>query len=88
MDKMESFIYSVSRFVFGLGIGLALTSVYVIVSSGPDLLGPRQAGADIVRLEPVIVTISAERFAAIESQALQAQAAATTHVYGSGPLKV
>ena len=38
MKIIESFVHGIGRFVFGLGIGFALTSAYVIVSSAPDLL--------------------------------------------------
>ncbi len=86
MEKMESFIYSMSRFVFGLGVGLALTSAYVIVTGAPDLMVTRPAGGDVVLLEPVVVTISAARFDAIRAEA--EPAGKTLHLFGKGPQQV
>jgi hypothetical protein len=86
MDRMESLIYSMSRFVFGLGIGLAVTSAYVIVSSGPDLLAPKMATADVVRLDPIIVRIAPERFDAIRDE--PEGPPPSKHVYGAGPQSV
>jgi hypothetical protein len=85
-ERIERFVAGAGRFVFGLGIGVALTSVYVIVSSAPDLLSGRPTPADIVRLDPVVVTISAERFAEIHAEA--DVPAKPAHVYGAGPRQV
>ena len=68
MDKMDGWVAGVGRFVFGLGIGLALTSAYVIVSGRPDVLGTSKPEAEVVRLDPVVVTISAERFAELRAE--------------------
>jgi hypothetical protein len=86
MESMERFIYSMSRFVFGLGIGLALTSAWVIVTTGGDLLLGRPVAAEVVRLDPVEVTISAERYDAIRADADVVRRA--VHVYGGGPQQV
>jgi len=86
MERKEGFISNLGRFAVGLGIGLALTSAYVIVTSGADLLTGKPAAADIVRLDPVEVTISAERFAAIQAEA--EPSTKTVHVYGAGPKAV
>ena len=82
MDRMEGFLYSMSRFVFGLGIGLALTSAYVIVTSQADLLGPRAAAADVVKLDPIVVTIPAAQFDAIRTEA--EPPSTMVHVFGAG----
>jgi hypothetical protein len=84
--RIERFVAGAGRFVFGLGIGFALTSVYVIVSSAPDLLSGRPTPADVIRLDPVVVTISAERFAELHGEADAPLKA--THVYGGGPRQV
>ena len=85
MKTKESLISDVSRFVFGLGIGLALTSAYVIVTSAPDLLG-EPAAAEVVRLDPVVVTISSKAFDEIHAEA--EQPAKKMHVLGAGLLQV
>lgn len=86
MKTKESFVHGMGRFVFGLGIGFALTSVYVIVASGPDLLTGKPAASDVIHLDPVVVTISSKRFDEIHAEAeLPAQKA---HVYGAGALQV
>jgi hypothetical protein len=86
MKTKESFVYSMGRFVFGLGIGFALTSVYVIVASGPDLLTGKPAASDVIHLDPVVVTIAGRRFDEIYAGAqLPPQKA---HVYGAGALQV
>ena len=46
-QRIERLVAGASRFVFGVGIGFALTSVYVIVSSAPDLLSGRPLPADV-----------------------------------------
>jgi hypothetical protein len=86
MKTKESFVYSMGRFVFGLGIGFALTSVYVIVASGPDLLSGKPAASDVIHLDPVVVTISSKRFDEIYAEAdLPAQ---KVHLYGAGARQV
>ena len=59
---IDSLIRGLGRFVFGLGVGLALTSAVVIVANGPALEAREVRPADVIRLDPVIVTMSAERF--------------------------
>jgi hypothetical protein len=86
MERMESFIHGIGRFVFGLGVGLALTSVYVIVTSAPDLMATRTGAGDVVLLEPVVVTISAARFDAIRTEA--APASRPVHLFGRGPQQI
>jgi hypothetical protein len=86
MKTKESFVYSVGRFVFGLGIGFALTSAYVIVASGPDLLTGKPAASDVIHLDPVVVTISSKRFDEIYAEA--ELPAKKMHVYGAGALQV
>ncbi len=83
MKTIERIIRTLSRFVFGLGVGLALTSAYVIVTSGAALTGRPPAARDVVRLDPVVVTISRERFDTLYAEAHPPEKIA--HVYGRGP---
>jgi hypothetical protein len=85
MKTIERIIHSISRFVFGLGVGLALTSAYVIVASGPDLLGAK-VPTEVVHLDPVEVKISAERFKEIRAEA--EPPTKIVHVFGKGPQQV
>ncbi len=85
MKKIDSMLHSLGRFVFGMGLGVALTSTYVIVTGAPDLLAPVPA-VEVVRLDPVVVTISRERFDAIYAESEPAKEA--VHAYGRGPQRV
>ena len=62
MNTIDHILRGLGRFVFGLGVGLALTSAVVIVANGPAFEARDVRPADVIRLDPVIVTISAERF--------------------------
>ena len=62
MNTIDRIFRGLGRFVFGLGVGLALTSAVVIVANGPAIEARDVRPDDVVRLDPVIVTISAERF--------------------------
>lgn len=68
MKTIEKLYEWVSRFAVGLGSGLALVCAYVIVTGDPGLGTSPAAQPEVVRLEPVVVTISAERFAAIQAE--------------------
>lgn len=69
MKALEKISHTVGRFAVGIGLGLALVCAYVIVSSAPALDAPPAARpAGVVRLDPVAVTISAERFDAIRAE--------------------
>ncbi len=70
----NNLIHDLGRFVVGLGLGLALTSAYVVVTAVPDLLAPVPP-VEAVRLDPVVVTISAERFDALRAEMAGADAA-------------
>jgi hypothetical protein len=85
MELKDRLIADVGRFVFGLGIGIALTSAYVVVTSAPDLLGTPVA-ADVVRLDPVIVTASKQHVDAVRDEA--DEPAPRKHVFGAGPKQV
>jgi hypothetical protein len=85
MRTKDRLISDVGRFVFGLCIGLALTSAYVVVTSAPDLLG-QPVDAEVVRLDPVVVTISAKRFDEVHAEA--DVPAPKMHVYGAGAPQV
>ena len=69
MKTIETIMQNVGRCVVGLGSALALVSAVVITSNGPAL-GNAQAArpVEVVRLDPVVVTISTERFAAIRAE--------------------
>lgn len=88
MKTLERFIRSLSRFVFGLGVGLALTSAYVIVSSGSALTGRAPSARDVVRLDPIVVTMSRQRFDALYAEANPPAPVARAHAYGRGPQAV
>ena len=68
MKAFERLIRTVGHFVVGFGSGLALVCAFVIVTTdlgeSPKAVRP----ADIVHLDPVVVTISADRFAEIRAQ--------------------
>ena len=68
MKALQRLIDLVSRFAVGLGSVLALVCAVVIVSSGPSLGPETVVHADVVRLDPVVVTISSERFAQIRAE--------------------
>ena len=59
-----------ARFAVGIATLVALACVAVIVSNGAAL-APRASDrvVDVVQLEPVVVTISFQRFAAIHADA-------------------
>ena len=69
MRTIDHLLHGLGRFVFGLGVGLALTAALVIVANGPALEGTNAKPVDVIRLDPVTVTISAERFAAVRDEA-------------------
>ncbi len=85
MRTIDNLLHNLGRFVFGMGLGVALTSTYVIVTGAPDLLAPMPA-VEVVRLDPITVTISRERFDAI--YAASEPATEAVHVYGRGPQRV
>ena len=63
MRIIERVIETVGRFVVGLCIGLALVCAFVIVTTDPRLDVPATAAAvEVIRLDPVVVTISADRY--------------------------
>ena len=68
MKAFERFIGSAGRFAVGFGSGLALVCAFVIVTTdlgdAPKAVRPE----DIVHLDPVVVTISADRFAELRAQ--------------------
>ncbi len=69
MKAIERIVQVVGRFAVGLGIGVALVSAFVIVTTdiGAEARRPSKL-PEVVQLDPVVVTISAERFAAIASE--------------------
>lgn len=87
MKAHEKLIRIIGRFAVGVGSALAVVCVVAIVSSAPAL-GPTQAvqPAEVIRLDPVIVTIAAERFDAIRAE-LDGPSR-QVHVYGGGPQPV
>ena len=69
MKTYQRIIEVVGRFAVGVASALALVCAYVIVSSDPGLGTVEVAKApEVIRLEPIVVTISAERFAAIQAE--------------------
>ena len=70
MKTIERVIHAIGRFAVGLGSVLALVCTFVIVTSDHALgLTEVTQPAEVVRLDPVVVTISAERFDAIRAEA-------------------
>ncbi len=69
MRTIDHLLRGLGRFVFGLGVGLALTAALVIVANGPALEAKDARPVDVIRLDPVIVTISAARFDALRGEA-------------------
>ena len=68
MKALEKVIHNTGRFAFGIGLGIALVCAYVIVSSAPALDATPVVRPADVRLDPVVVTIPAERFDAIRAE--------------------
>lgn len=62
MNRIDQLLRGLGRFVFGLGVGLALTSAAVIVVNAPAIEARDVRPADVIRLDPVVITMSAERF--------------------------
>ena len=76
---------TVGRIAVGLGsaTALAAATAVVVAHGASGLRTERIAGRpDVVRLEPVVVTISAERFAAIRAESEPVLAAARPTVVG------
>ncbi len=65
MKSIGRFKRVLARYAVGLGIAVAVVCAVGIVSSG-KALSPK--GEDVIRLEPVTVTISAERYARIRQE--------------------
>lgn len=69
MKTIERIIRTVGRFAVGFGTGLALVCAVVIVRTDIGLGPPRVAKpAEAIRLDPVVVTITAERFDALQAE--------------------
>ena len=63
MTLIDRIIHTAGRFAFGFGTALALVCAFVIVAIDPRLDGSTAAApAEVVRLDPVVVTISADRY--------------------------
>lgn len=82
MKTIERLIHLVGRFAVGLGIGVALVSAFVIVTTdiGGEVRRPQPD--EIVHLDPIVVTISAERYAAIAAELQARPAVARTPNHG------
>ena len=81
MRTIEKIIGGIGRFAFGLGSALALVCVFGIVTSDHALDATQLARtAEIVRLDPVVVTISRERFAEIRAEEREGSMLARTRV--------
>ena len=83
MKAIETIVHRVARFAVGLGIGVALVSAFVIVTTdiGAEARRPKEP-AGIVRLEPIVVTLSAERYAALLAEMHGRPTLARTPDYG------
>ncbi len=69
--SLEGLVRIAVRFAVGLGTAFALLCAVVIVSTdlGPGM--PAVRPVDVVRLDPVVVTIDAARFDALRAELLQ-----------------
>ena len=67
MRTIERIIHLVGRFAVGFGIGLALMCAFVIVTTDIGL-DARRSREPVVQLDPVVVTISAERYAVLVAE--------------------
>ncbi len=68
MSIIDRSIETVGRFAVGLGTALALVCAFVIVETDPEKGGATVAAtAEVVRLDPVVVTISANRYAELQA---------------------
>ena len=70
MKTIERIMRVIGHLAVGLGSALALVCVFVVVTSD-HALDPTQVArpAEVVRLDPVVVTISTARFDAIRAEA-------------------
>jgi len=68
MKAFERLIRTVGHFVAGFGAGLALVCAFVIVTTDLGETPKPVRPEDIVHLDPVVVTISADRFAQIQAE--------------------
>ena len=84
MKTFERRIQVLGRFAVGLGIGLALTSAYVIVVNGRAFEEAKPL--EVIRLDPIVVTISNERFAELRAEAVGAEP--KLHLYDRGAQRV
>lgn len=82
MKTIERIVHLVGRFAVGLGIGVALVSAFVIVTTDTGGEARHAKPAEIIHLDPIVVTISAERYAAIESELHGRPALARTPNHG------
>jgi hypothetical protein len=70
MKTIETIFYVVGRFAVGFGSGLALVCAFVIVTTDIGLGTPKAVQpAEVVHLDPVVVTISSERYEAMRQEA-------------------
>lgn len=61
---------SMARFVVGACTAVALAAAVVVVRAGPELEGgPMNARTEVVRLEPVAVTVSKATFDTVRAEA-------------------
>ncbi|MEO8935490.1 MAG: hypothetical protein ABI277_01610 [Burkholderiaceae bacterium] len=69
MKTIERIIHTVGRFAVGVGSGIALMCAYVIVTTDIDP-GPSTVARppEVIRLDPVVVTISTDRYVAIRAE--------------------
>ena len=84
MKKFEKVVRALGRYVVVFGVALAVACASVIVANAPALLpGKTASPAEVVHLDPVTVTISADRFDEIRAEA--EPATKVVHIFGGGP---
>lgn len=70
MKALTKFTQQLGRAAVHIGAVLALACAVVIVANAPAFAPTKMAQpGEVIRLEPVMVTISAERFDAIRAEA-------------------
>ena len=87
MKAHEKIIHALGRYAVVIGSALAVACVVAIVSS-PRAIEPAKVvqPAEVVRLDTVVVTISADRFSAIQTE--ERGRSVLVHVFGGGPKEV
>ena len=70
MNKsLNTLIHGAGRFAVGFGTFVALACAIAIINVAPAGIEQTKAATEVVRLDPVVVTISKARYAAVRAEA-------------------